>query len=1455
MSMSERISGVLYVGSGLIPDITLSNTTGINTSFNTNKANIDFAVYGTGNGSLYFDASTGRLGVGTGLPDAILHVVAPCAKDGLIVESVTNCPTGVTLLLVHNPQTPPQTGSYPAIINLAGRDTNYQEIYYGQIMSKILDPVTGFTSGEMIFTVDDKGVNKPVFQASLFNTILGGNSTGSGFNYTLIGSNIKATGHNLISIGVQNTGLYTSGIVVGNYNRVNGAQTLALVNLSNVIGANNTTIGELLYVSGTQNTVVGRNVDVSGSSNILLGNNNDLVSSATVGLTQLSSISGLSGIVLGVGATNAGHNNIYIGNATTISGSNNSLIGSFVSLTGNTNIVHGNNENIIGSKLICVGSDQNIINVNSGLIIGNNVNLLDSYNTILVGMGNNTREGLEESIIIGINNNLASGTPTKLLLVGQNNVTRDIITSLIVGNANNASGSITNSCIIGDTNAVPPTSNNNLVLGVLNNQTGVYVDSVGSISGTPRRTTGSINNSISAGINNVIYGGNTDTIVGNKNAISGSNVNIIGSYNNVKNASNSYGIGNSNFLIGDRIGTVGSKTTVIGRESVVFNTADKKVDVFGSGNIVIGYNQVVSSGIAIGTSNRLDGVNNIVYGRNNALGSTRNQFYTTDNTGANIIIPSIGILNKYIEGDQILVCLQNPPSLANTFVREISNVVENTIDNTTTITVTIPMAIDSSNGFYSINNTFDDNNQPITTVSGLVMPYQSQGGAGGVETDPVYGSHNTIIGNNNSYLFSSGVIIGNNNTISGVKNLVLGYNITGIADHTVYIGSSNDNKIILNDSALIINSGQAQNNFIVKSSNNNVSIINATLNNNRVGINTDSPTSALSVSGLITTSGFRMGFAAPDQYVLATDINGVGSWQLPVRISGADGGLLYRVNDKVASGLNNVIYTPSTNQINFNLGGNNGFYITSSGLFVNDDASNYRFRIRGSGGVDFARTLFDTNFSQNRLDIFNIAGNSGNFSGLTVSNFVNLPTGLTGTYLFVNNSGRLSTAVTPANSILFANEGLSTTGNTSLRWVNSQRVMAMGATGIVSYDSLSTSTFDALYNIILSSNPQIDTTFNNLGLGGRFSVLRSGTSPAATRAGFHILPTGSVAVNAELNDALSRNTNGVALYVNGRSWSRSLRIGDGAGSVASGLYLRTDGDGNLIPSLLDIKTQMSGYSSDDVGFPSYPINVYSTPQGGSNFLVDISFTKRKSDGTDLSTLDDGTYVVWDGDSWNSSRFLKAYQSTRTANDLQTSKGIEFGYKSLCTRTNHNHTYAAGSFKPTDDFYDGSSQYARYYLRTRTTDGSQIRPLVTNWSKDSINVVETSNNCINLGNFSDFTNTEYDRVWTYRIEASVLWQAGSTQTPNPNATRNGGGFVIEGSLIRTASGIKFTKLGTETLRYYGEAMPNGMGMGTAINTTDSPRLTIQASGAVGYTALWSATAFVTQINHPGGATLY
>ena len=1442
--MNETISGTLYLGSGVTPDIRLSETSGITTAFNINQQDVDFSILGTTNGLIYFDASTGRLGVGTGVPDAVLHVVAPCAKDGLIIESVTNCATGVTLLLVHNPQTQPVSGSYPAILNLAGRDTNYNEIIYGQIMSRIVDPITGYTSGELIFTVDQQGTNKPVLVANLNNISLGGNNSVSGYKYTVMGGNNSISGNSLTIVGAYNSGLSNTGTVVGNINYVNGNNILSLTNSSYLVGDDNVIVGQMISVDGASNLLIGDNIVASGTNNILLGNDNVYDSSFAVGLSQSSMSSGLSGIVLGSYTYNTGNNNIYIGNLNSVLGDNNSMVGSQIALEGNNNVVYGSSDNIInGEELICVGSNQNISNLTSGIFLGNNISLSDSYKSIIVGLGNNINQGLQQSILLGINNNVASGSPSGLLLIGQSNFTKDIDGSVIVGNTNNLSGTVTNNLVIGSLNAAPSVSNNNLILGILNNQTGIYIDSVGTITGVAGRTTGPINNSIIVGINNVAKYGNTNILIGNKNTASGWNLNAIGSYNVMKNTSGTYAVGNSNFMIGNQLGIVGSKISAVGAESIAFNTANKKMDMFGSGNIVIGYNQMVSSGIVIGTSNKTDGVNNIVYGRDNTIGSTRNPCFIDDVSGYSLLIPTANILDQYVEGDKVLICIQNPPSVLNTFIREITDVVENYIDNTTILTFTIPISIDSSNGYYSINNSFDDDNVPSTRTSGLIMPYQEMGGHGGTEIDSFFGSDNIVIGSKNRYLYSSGITIGYNNNISGVRNITIGYSITGVADNTVYLGTNNTNKMILDDSKVVFNSGAFQDNFIIKSSNDDTSIININLNNNRVGINTDDPTSALSVSGRLTTDSFKLGFSAQDQYVLTTNVNGIGTWDLPVRLSGDNGGLLYKVTDKGASGISEILYDPTTKSMNFNLGGDNGFYINSSGLFVNDEAASYGVRIRGSGGVDFSKTLFNTNFANHRIDFYNVDGNSGLFNNFNVISGMKLPTNLTGTFLYVNNVGNLNSYVSRPHSIIFSNESSLSSGNTSIRWINPQQTLALGATGVVQYDLLSTNSTDSFYNILLSSNSSIDTVFNNRGLGNKFSVINSGA--LNSRIGFHINPSGSISINTAATDLATYNSEAI-LYANGKAWLKSLKVGEG--SAPSGLYLRTDQYGNIRFSNIDLNTQFSGV---------FPLSVANTYQGvDGSFRVDVSLSSKKLTGENLGVDDDGTLIAWRGDAWVNTSGIRLYQSPRTINAMSTIRGIEFGYKSQTTNTNHNHVFAGGSFKVTEPAYNGSSQKAVYYLRTRTTYGADVRPLVTNWTKNATVSTETRENCINLTFFDTNTNYDYDRVWLYNIEASVLWQVGTSNAPSAQGTRSAGTYVIEGGLFRNASGTRFDKLGTENVRYYGDTMPGGMGLSTVINTDGSiPRLTLLATGTAAYTALWSATVNVNQLNHPGADALY
>jgi hypothetical protein len=1316
-------------------------------------------------------------------------------------------------------------------------------------MSKILDASTNYTSGEIIFTVDEKGVNKPVFSANLQNVVLGGRNTVSGYSYTVIGTNNNMLGNSFTTLGAYNSGLTVSGVSVGNINYFSGTKIFALTNNSNINGSSNISVGDSVSISGLNNIFVGNNSSLNGSDNVLLGSSNQLTGNYIIGLVQSSMISGVSGIALGSYVSNTGNNNIYIGNFNSLSGNNNSVVGSTVSLSGNNSVIYGGSTSVIGNSLVCIGSDQSILNITSGIFVGNNIMAEDSSKTIVIGLGNKTNQGLQDSILLGINNNLSSGNPSSLLLIGQANTTKDIAGSLVLGNANNLSGTVTNNLVLGNTNAVSPTSNNSLVFGILNNQTGVYIDSVGSISGTPRRISGTVNNSIIAGINNVIQNGNTNVLLGNKNFASGSSINVIGSYNNLKNSSNTYSMGNSNFLVGDKLGAVGSKISAIGSESVIFNTANSKMDVFGSGNIVIGHNQLVSSGIVIGTSNQSHGVNNLIYGRNNTLGLIRHQFTTDSLTTYTITIPSLNVANKYTIGDSALLCLQNPPSVANTFIREVSDIVENSIDNSTTLTFTNAIAINASNGYYSINNSFDDNNQPNISISGLVMPYQQGNGLGGPETNPVYGSDNIIVGSNNRYMFSSGIVVGYNNNVSGVRNVVVGFGMSGVADNTLYIGTTNRNKIILDNDKIVFNSGAIQDNIIVKSSSDSSSILNIDLNNNYLGINTNRPTSDLSVSGVTHTSGIRIAFSSPDQYVLTSNINGVGTWQLPFRTSGNNGSLLYRVNDKVASGISEINYDSSNKFLNFNLGGDNGLYITSSGLLVNDEGANYGVRIRGSGGSDFAKVLLNTNFSQHRIDFFNTSGNSGILNNLVVYDNIIAPKNLTGTFLYVDGSGRLSNSVLRPYSILFSNDKSWATGNTSFRWIDNQSTLVLGSTGVVSSDALDLNIPNTKYNILLSSNNNIDTAFNNLGLSNKFMVINSGA--LSTRRGFYINPEkGQVAINI-IPDLYSSVTSQSQLYVEGKTWTDSLRIGQG---TTAGLYLRTDISGNIRFSTLDLNTQFSGL---------YPLTVNYTSLGlDSAFRVDVGLSNQDRAGATLGASGDGKFLIFDGSQWNMSNGLKVPQAPWTINSLKTMKGIEFGYRPKINYTYHSHAFAAGSFIDTSSDYAGSTQYVQYYLRCRTpSNGSNAVALTTDFNKNSI-TTENQYNTISLKNINDY---QYDNIWNYKIMVSVLWQDGTSSADPATGNRSAAAMTIEGAIFRSANGNIFTKLGNEIVNVYqsGAAagvpgLPNGMGIGTRIDTdsqTTVPRLSIVATGVTGKTAMWSATAQVHQLNHPGSYNLY
>ena len=351
------VSGTLNIGSGTVYDIVLSDTSGNRTIFNQNNLNIDLAVSGTGTGDvLFFDASTGRLGLNTESPDAAFHVITDCALDGVKVESITNCATGVKLLLVHNTQTAPETGSFPATIELAGRDNNFNTINYGQIKSKILNPATNSTSGEILFTVDHTGVNKEVFRSSLVNTVLGGLNTANGNEYNVIGFNNVSSGLSYIVLGDGNNTLHNTGVVVGS-NMTTSGNKVVLGQNSSVSGLSAIGLVVDSSVSGPSTIAIGSSIRATGDQGIIIGNTNVLNGFNNIGLLSNAAVVGNSGIGFGNNQAIQGDTNIYIGHQVEVSGTDAIVFGSRVGATGLDNMVFGNSSKASGNN-ISIGTDN-----------------------------------------------------------------------------------------------------------------------------------------------------------------------------------------------------------------------------------------------------------------------------------------------------------------------------------------------------------------------------------------------------------------------------------------------------------------------------------------------------------------------------------------------------------------------------------------------------------------------------------------------------------------------------------------------------------------------------------------------------------------------------------------------------------------------------------------------------------------------------------------------------------------------------------------------------------------------------------------------------------------------------------------------------------------------------------------------------------------------------------------
>ena len=1508
------VSGTLNIGSGNIYDIVLSDTSGNPTIFNQNRLNIDFAVSGTGIGDvLYFDASKGRLGINVTNPDAALHVVTDCALDGLKVESETNCPTGVRILFVHNSQTPPETGSYPVTIDLAGRDNNYNTINYAQIKARVLDPASQQTSGELIFTVDHTGINREIFRSSLVNTVLGGLNTPTGHFYDILGYSNNSSGLSYIILGNNNNTIHNTGIIVGNNIVASGDKILVFANTSHVSGHKNIVFAIDSNISGLSNIAFGSDINTTGQNNIIIGQNAVVKGNNFVGLTSSANISGQSVIGFGVGSTVTGDDNIYVGSNINMSGSNDIAIGSNINVSGSQNIVYGNYSDVSGNSIISIGRDNNPQSINTGIYIGNAISLTGSAKSVIIGLGVNTTSGLNDSILIGINNSTLNSAPESLVLVGQNNTVSEITESLIIGNDNNLSGNIANNIVIGPRNHVPNNSNNNLIVGVLNNTSGIVISTDGSIIGTDTKTAGNaMANTTVFGINNWVSNASGSLVFGNKIRVSGLNNNNLGSYTNL-NGSDIQNLGNSNFVIGDANTAIGAKNDIIGNSSVAINTSSNKRNLlFGDHNIVIGNNEVVVSGLSVGFDNEIYGVNNIVYGKNNTVGHVR---YPCMVSGTNVVI--VGDITAFNGGDKILVGLYSPASQDHPiFIRNILDgtdpvtqeplgILKENLGSNFTTTLVVDAEIASTNTVeYYVKNTFDDivhGQDPCSECfsdrfsgysSGYVLAYQFGNDEENLIANPRYGNTNIVLGDNNKQTHSSGLVVGYSNIVSGVNHLVIGNNISGNFNNTIQIGSNNRNKLFMDNNRIVFNTGVYQTHVYFNSAapgnGNDARALYIDLSNNRVGVNTTSPRSTLDVSGTLTTENLRVGLGTIAGYTLHADANGNATWDLPVNLSGQNSGLVFMVNQDVGSGVRELIFNTGNRELSylradrdlqsdFNIGPNSVeekiLIINQSGMYLNNPASDwgYHFVLKGSGiqdeiNGDNSIYLIKTEIKDNAIRVHNITGVSGIFQQMKIINGLDLPVNLTGTVLRVNNVGNLQSQSFDKHAILFTSSNHASTGNNALRYYADSQAVTIGTTGeppLQAAVSLVQGASNTFNNIILGSRNGVNTVFNNTGAGGnRFIIVGSGNG--GTKKGLQYdANTGSLGVNVDTVDnnwkvASTSDTKywyeAGKLVIDGKLRVSSLQLTAGgkdlAGDTSVNKYLKiADAAGNIGLDTLDLQYQFSGI---------HPLKVTTDSQ---NEIVSVRLDTANSNGVTLGAANNGTILSWDGSKWVHARGIRLVQPA-DGGSTDAIAGVEFGNALSLNSCYNNHAFGAGSFaSPGNANFDrmrGSSQLNKFYLRGRTIADASAE-LLSNWHKDASSTAAI-NNIISLQyttEDNDGTVSDHNRslVWNYTINYSAVFNDG---------TANGFGAVageVKGSVLsyRNSNGTRTTtKLGSESYpekRYtgvdYSSTDPISVTIENAGENANVQRLAITANGRNGHNGLWSVIVDINQVFMPSG----
>ena len=1526
----EFTTGNLYLGSGTNVsdtefDIRLSTEQGTPTLFNASgRGDIDFTVNASGKVGLHVDSDLGRVGIGTGENiGAALHIITTCANDGLRVENRTDLDKLIVDLetdgtIDPEPQTPPVDGSLPVQINLAGRNQNSSDVNYSRIKSRALSTTTSQETGELIFTVIKDGVDVDALVINPLTTSIGSDNSQSGNNYLFIGSNNLVSGNSFIIFGSNNTGLINSGILLGADNHVSGDRLLIVADNSIVSGDQNIVFALDSEVYGDSNLVIAENVFTTGDQNIVFGHNTNSSGDFNILLLNDSDNSGSSGVGFGNQSLNSGDNNVFVGNFNTVIGNDDLIIGSEIDVTGDNNILYGSESTLSGNNIISIGAGNDILNIQSGVFIGSDIDLNNSEKSVVIGLANATTGSLQSSVILGLENDTTNGNPTGVIIIGQQNNVASISNTTIVGNQNEASGLVLNNVVYGTLNSAPTDSRNNVIVGVMNNTTGNIL-SAGTLQPSGRKD-GTMANTVVYGVNNIVSDVSGSNVLGSKTYAEGQSINVLGSLNQLKGSNDTQILGHSNFTVGDNNTIIGSHNDIMGSHSILHAASDDRNQLFGSGNISIGNSEAVISGMTVGFQNEMDAPFGIVYGSGNQIGLRRHLF-TVDNNGSTTLRVNGDQTNVYEPSMVVMLALVNPTSSGeNINIKSIQTVTYNNgggVNDYTDIVVDTAPVLPANSVNYQVNEFFDEETYQLgdsSVISGWIMPYQS---GQNTESDtinfPRFGYSSIILGNNNKSLHASGLIFGQENDVSGSRHVVIGNNIQGFYNNAVQIGTNNLNKMYLDDSSVIFNTGAQQNDIIFNSSTEGVTAY-FDLVENRVGINNSDPQSTLDVSGVITAGGIKLlgDFSENSGWVPINTGDGTIQWQQPTTLSGINSGICMKVNDYVASGLEVLNYNTSSQTIFFDRSNirrddkyvydqdagdalETAIMIDTTGMFLNIDPNGrdngYNFVVYGSGSNaplnnrDGTDNLYLINTMVDRAEVqfTNTTGLSGSLNELIVNDAVKLPANLTGTFLYVdsNNDNLLRSKATPAFSCLFTRNDFWQTGDASLRYYYNEQIFTIGGDGNTAALDIGYAPGEESNNIILANTQDQSTIFNNRARGKEFLIKNSGN--AQNTNGFHYnTESGVMGLNVTTEDEIIKegtsqtatvwyDRSGPAsecvMYANGKIRVEGLQIGDGIGGFNAGAENQfltvTDEYGNI------------GFATPNVdeSFEAkFPLEIDpGTSANLTRYRVSENDNRPDNQGGPqaLGVKHRGMCLVWDGATWvqstqnnniGQSNFRLGVPENASPTVNYACEGNAFGpYATFPTGVQNAFVIAgqpivAETTRRSNQQYSRSMQQETVILKC-ITSASNSNELTTNWNKEVAANGPSAENTISLV-ISEYAPSDVLQQigWRFEIDYVVMTQNDSNLYDigvSHGKITGGVKLLVDSNSQRQSAQI----FGLNTTNENDGSISNIFGganpISVQVNTAGTPeRLSLVTTGpGNGYTSVYEAVVKITQLNMP------